>query len=443
MPQSFYRLKIAAVLLSCITICSCTNDTDGDGIANDIDKCPTVFARTKDGCPVAAQVGTVHFFIDKSGSMGGYYKKGAKFTDDLTDLIYKTAQHYSKTDIWYSAEQTEKYSGSLEQFASDIANKEPKPGKSSQLDEIFETIAGKTDSNDISVFASDCILSFSDAEIRANPEINKEKTGFLKNKINKTFFDLNKRGFGASVYALTSKFNGLYYDYQNHPKMLSGEERPFYIWVIGNKDLLAKFDAQLADISTFTAEKKQELHFGLSDKPVTGYNIIPSVSRKGNWMENGDHSGIEEIGDAKKTPTQFCVAVDLSRLPPYAQRVSYLKDNLKTDAHDCTATITVLDKKDADITKLHSEPQKAALEKSTHVLLVEVTDMALKNATVNITLPLRTDTWYTDWSCMDDRNLAADCARKTFALEYLITGVKEAYETKNDAYVNFTLKLQQ
>ena len=176
---------------------------------------------------------------------------------------------------------------------------------------------------------------------------------------------------------------------------------------------------------------------------MTGYSIISQIGRKGAWMENGDRNGIQEIGDPGKTPTQFSIGVDLGGLPPYAQDVAYLNRNLKLEHQGCSAVCTVLDKKDADRSRLRSEPQKAALEKSTHLLMIQLNSMALKKAGITVKLPLRYDTWYTAWSCMDDRSLAGSCAGKTFALEYLITGVKEAYETKNGNYLDFTINLQQ
>ena len=442
-PMSFatgFRNRSLAVLAATLLLASCVQDKDGDGVADARDRCPTVAAKTKDGCPAAdASVAAVHFFIDKSGSMGGYYKKSAAFTNNITDLIFKVAQNDKPVDISLAAEGIEKYGGTVEQFANDIAKKEPTPGKSSQLDEIFESIAAKTDSGDISVFASDCILSFSDAEIKGNREINREKTGFLKNKINNTFNGLNKKGFGASVYAFRSGFFGTYYDYQNSKKVLNGEARPYYVWVIGNKNLLAKFDAQLANISSFKPE--QELHFGLSDKPVKDYSIIPQIARKGDWMQNGDRNGIESVGDPKKAPVQFCLGLNLSSLPPYAQQLKYLNDNLKLEGQGCTVTFQAIEKKDADTKNLRSEPQKALLEKSTHLLLITITDMTLREAAISGSLPLRYDTWYASWSCDDDRDNG--CSGKTFALEALITGVREAYETKNNTFIAFTVNLKK
>lgn len=434
----------AALMLFSLFSASCSNDKDGDGIADNLDKCPTVKGVGPDGCPEKKGLNAVHFFLETSGSMGGYFKGNAEFPTIISDLTAKIDKSIKPIDIFFIAETTDKFNGSPQALSSEIANRKVSSQKSSQLHKIIADIAERTDSFDISLLVSDCILSFTDAEIKKDPEINKNAApSTLKNNIYATFADLNKKkGFGASVYAFKSKFNGTYYDYQNRKIELKGEPRPFYVWVIGRKDILAKFDAQLADISSFKPEN--ELHFGLADEAVTTFKIFPTIEREGaDWMENGDRNGIESVGDPKKAPVQFCVGLDLSKLPPYAQTVSYLQEHLVLDPKGCEASFKIIPKKDVDVSKLRSEPQKAAFEQCTHMMLVKVTSLALKNASIAARLPLRYDTWYQDWSCMEDKNLSASCSGKTFALEHMINGVREAYETKNADYINIDLKLQK
>lgn len=441
----FHFRSLAFVILSVFYLlesCCKPEDMDGDGVIDPKDKCPTTAAKTKDGCPVERKINAIHFYLETSASMGGYFKQDAEFPIIVSDLTAKIDKNIKPISIAFIAEHKEPFKGNPQQFSSQIANTKINPQKSSQLHNIIGNITMDMDSNDIVILVSDCILSFTEAEVKSNPEINRNMApSTLKSYIYSTFADLNKKkGIGASIYAFKSKFYGTYYDYQNKKHSLSGEQRPFYVWVIGNKELLTRFNAQLATISSFKPEK--ELHFGLSDKPVSEYRIISGIGHKGDWMENSEKNGIEEIGDPRKTATQFCVALNLKSLPPYAQDVAYLKEHLNIDAQGCIVTATALEKKDADISKLRSEPQKAAFDGCTHVLMVQVTDMTLKTATLNIRLPLRYDTWYTYWSCMDDRS-PTGCSGKTFALEHLITGVREAYETRNEDYINITINLEK
>jgi hypothetical protein len=247
---------------------------------------------------------------------------------------------------------------------------------------------------------------------------------------------LKKKGLATSVYAFSSRFYGTYYNYQNGTSKLAGNKRPFYLWVIADKELLGKFNTKLNDISTFKPEKS--LHFGLSEEAVTKYDIIPQIERKGNWMKC--NTGLKEIEMNKAEPLQFCVVLNLQNLPEYAKEINYLQQNLKIESNGCEVNLEVKDKSKVDKSKLKSQPQIEAFEASTHSLIFTVTTITLTEAKIDVTLPLHYDTWYLDWSCMDDKNLPA-VVGKTFAFEHLITGVKDAYETKNKNYINFTITL--
>lgn len=390
------------------------------------------------GCPCKT-LGHIHFYIDNSASMNGYFGKDAEFKTIISDLTAKVDKNIKPLDIWFISENVTKYPYSTERFSSDIATTKIADKDGYQLYDMIDSIAAKNDSNDISFLVSDCILSFPDSNIRKNPEISKtEAPNALKNDIFSTFSDLRKKGQAANIYAFSSKFYGTYYDYQNGKHKLTGDKRPFYIIVIGPKDLLGKFNSRLEDISTFKPEKS--LHFGLSEEPVTKFNIIPGVEKKGNGMPNS--SGFTEVNIKSDEPLQFCAVLNLDNLPTYAKEVSYLQKNLQLEPTGCTVVYEVKEKSKVDKSKLRSEPQIALLEKATHAVIFKVTEMPLSEAKVHVSLPLQYDTWYLDWSCMDDRDIAA-AEGKTFALEYLVQGMKEAYETKNKNYIDFLITLNK
>ncbi len=435
--QNFRVLLLSLLLL--FAACT-TSDRDKDGVPDPKDKCPDVYAKTKDGCPEEKQLGKVHFYIDNSASMAGYFKKNAEFNEVIADLTAKIDKEISRVDIAFIADSVKPYTNSVQQFSEDIARTPPAKQRSSQLHTMIQKLAARNDSNDISLLVSDCILSFPDEAIRGNSEINKDKApSTLKNNIYQSFYDLKKQGMATSVYAFTSKFYGTYYDYHNRPKNVAGESRPFYVWVMADKDLLAKFDAQLTDISSFRPE--QSLHFGLTEEPVQDYTVLNQVEKEGRWKWNRGDKTIEDINTKEGTP-QFCVALNLANLPPYALTTDYLKEHLQLKAEGCEVELAkVQDKKAADQSKLKSIPEKKAFEEATHFLIFSVKALRVPNATVTVNLPLQYDDWYMNWSTMDDTG--ADMKNKTFALQYLIAGVRDAYETKNKNYIDFTVHLKQ
>ncbi|MCA0447290.1 MAG: hypothetical protein LCH54_13785 [Bacteroidetes bacterium] len=421
---------------------ACSSDDDKDGVPNEKDKCPGTPIGTvvdKNGCPVIREIGNVHFYIETSASMGGYFKQDADFKTLITDISTKIEKNIKPLDIWFIADSATKYEGNSQKLSRDIATTRIADKKSSELHEIFSQIAEKNDSNDVSILISDCILSFPDSEIMMNREINKQEApNSLKGNIFSTFSDMQKKGIGTSVYAFTSKFYGTYYNYQNGRSDLNGARRPFYMWVIGDKEVLRKFNSQLKDISSFRPEKS--LHFGIYDDPVTTYNIIPQIERKGNWMKTG--SGIKDIEIVESEPITFCAVLNLESLPEYSTTTQYLKENLQLETVGCQAEFEIREKSTLDKSKLKSEQQIALFEQATHALVFTLTEMSLSEAKINLTLPYKSDLWYLDWSCLDDKNLSG-IDGKTFAFEYLVAGVKEAYETKNKNFIDFSVTLNK
>ncbi len=448
MPDSLVRIpfcrynvtKLISLLICILFFTACSNDKDNDGVEDDKDKCPDVYAKTKNGCPVEQEISKIHFYIDNSASMNGYFTNSTDFNKIVSDLTAKIDKQIKPIDIFFIADSVVKYSKPTENFSDDIAQTPPANQKSSQLNKMIRDMVARNDSNDVSLLVSDCILSFPDAAIKANPEINRQKAeSSLKSDIYKAFYDLKTKGIATSVYAFKSKFYGTYYDYQNTKKTLKGEERPFYVWVIASKDLLPKFNANLADISSFKPEKS--LDFGLAEKAVTKYNVITQAERSGEWNWNKSDSVITDI-NTKKSEQQFCVALQLNKLPLYAQDIAYLQKNIKTDTKGCEISFEVKDKSSLDKSKLKSTSQKQIYEDASHFMIIKVNAMNLPSASVRVTLPQQYDTWYQSWSVMDDKSTDS-LQNKTFAFEYLVTGVKEAYETKNKNYIEFSIELKQ
>lgn len=382
------------------------------------------------------EIDSINLYIETSASMGGYFQKDAEFKTIVSDLSAKLHNNIKPLSIWFIAEEKTKYPNEVSHFSADIATTRIADQKSSQIHKIIEEISANTDSTSVSLFVSDCILSFPDEEIRKNPEINKyEAPNALKNNIFTTFSSLKRRNLTASVYAFTSKFYGTYYDYGNRKTTLNGENRPFYIWVIGNKLLLDEFNEKLLSISTFRPD--EFLHFGVSEQPVSIYEIFTQVEKSGKWSKDGnDISGLDVAAPGQ---TKFSLGMDLSELPFYAQSVDYLNQNLIVNCDGCQVTYSVKEK-DEITEKPKGKNQLEAFARNSHFFVFEMQEMIPSSATISFQLPLKYDTWYLEWSTDDDRDVK-ESAGKTFGLEHLINGVREAYETNNSFFIDSSIQL--
>ena len=433
----------ASFLLSCCLLAACNDpkDSDKDGIPDDKDACPTVAAKTKDGCPVEEKIGAVRLFMDRSGSMTGYYKGGTDFVHTVQEMLVGIEANRSISNIWLVGEKPQEFQGDARKFREVMSTDKLGNTESSMMNKIFDFIAAKTDSNDVSIFVSDGILSYTDKQISANKNINKENAAGLGSEMRSTFQQLKKKDFAASIYAFRSSYTGTYYSYSNAKTTLSGTQRPYYIWVIGRRPLLSKFDRELESNSSFRPE--EQLHFGLGDETITKGNIIPGIERgAGNeWRIGEAGKGLEEIG---KKGAQFCYAINTKNLPAYASKTGYLKEHLILEPKGCEAKMEIKEKGDVDRKKITGKrSQENDFEEATQLLIISVSRMNTKDASLSITMPATANTWYQNWSCDDDANLQRACAGKTFALRYLIDGVKDAYNSADRNFIDIAIPLSQ
>ena len=389
------------------------------------------------------QIGKVNFFMETSASMAGYFNGPTEFVKDipnfLVDIEGRELGGKGPLKIYYVADSLTLYPKTTQDFIRDISTTKVANEKSSEMHKILEMIASKTDSNDISIFVSDCILSYPDNVIKTNSEINKQKApGELKALVKDTFLKLKRQDISASLYGFSSAFLGNYYTYQNAKIKLNGEQRPYYLWVIGNKELVTKFNKQLSGINNF--KPVIDLNFGLFDKTIENYQTFFTYEREGKWEVKD--KGIANLEASKKKPSSFAIAVDLSALPNSIGTPEYLTKHLKTSSENLDFKIkNILLTKDLDKSKLKPR-EKEYLESNTHVIVIEVSDIYKDNAKIDLKLPLVYDNTYKEMSTMDDRTLES-IPGKTFAFEHLIDGVKEAYENSNDNFIHISIPVKK
>lgn len=436
---SFLYAFLLCLCFSCKTI-----DTDGDGVNDQIDHSVDVKGGKIQKSAVLPKISKIRLFIETSASMNGYFNGPAQYKQIVTDLAVKVDKEISPLSISFISDTIRNFPHSATAFSSHIATTKLAVDKSSQLHEIFKKIASNTKDQDVSIFISDCILSFPNKVVKENPSINKTSaSSTLKNNIYSTFIDLKNNHQAASLYAFSSQFFGTYYDNQNVKTKLTGTVRPFYVWIIAKNNILPIFDKKLLKISDFKPE--QSLHFGLIDKMVNEYHILTQLGMGGDWAlinsnpKQGD-LGIEEVDAEKNTPQEFNAAVDLSRLPPYAQNPDYIAKNLKIITKGCSAAVNVSIKTGGE--KLKSKKQKLFFEQSTHTVNIKIKNIQLDRATLQLILPVQYDTWYQIWGTMDDKQIKT-LGKKTFAFQYLVSGVIQAYNNTDKNFIDLKFQINQ
>lgn len=428
------------LLMTSLIFNACRSDRDEDGLEDEVDACPTVKGnKDHQGCPVPPQAKAIHLFLDNSASMAGYYGQATDYKAIVTDLAVKMDREIKPVDVTLIAQEARSFDGSATDLSNAFATTKFSDQRSSELHQMLRAVARKAGKEDMALLVTDGILSFPDTAIIRDRKINVNNAkSTLKNNIYATFRDLRKAGYAVSLYAFRSAFYGRYYDYQNGNIKLNGEQRPFYLWVIGQQAILPDFDARLENISSFHPE--QVMHFGLTDSAIKRFEVLPQVSKLGHWAKADE--GIGDIEIKPGQPLQIALGIDLRKLPPYARAVKYLRKNLQSSCSGCSIEVQTISHQQADSTKLRTTKQLLAFGQSTHVLLIRIPAMVLNEATVRIALPMSYDDWAKRWSTMDDRDIRSH-PEQTFALEHLVQGVLDAYDTRTKNFLEINLKLSK
>ncbi|WP_205880605.1 hypothetical protein [Larkinella terrae] len=385
-----------------------------------------------------AGISNILFFMETSASMGGYLKGETNFKVAVSEVVTKLNQ-VAPVEVWTIAGKPQPFVEGYNQFVVNLATTPLAMERSSELHKIFKEVGEKAKGNTVALLVSDCILSFPDAEIKKNPEINRQNAeSVLKSQINDQFASLKQKGISATVWAYSSGFNGTYYDYQNKKHTLSGESRPFYIWVIGKQELVGDLNRKLNEL--MITKPAKQLDFGASGA-LKQYDLFFSLNKKGEWRV--EKSAIAEISAKPSAPAEFAVGVNLGGLPAYAQAEEFIKKNLAVTAPSATVKLVNVQKKEKVSTNRLKERELKLLNQNTHVLTFRVENLYDQKADVTVKLPVRFDDWYASgWSTMDDRT-PENRFNKTFALVHLMNGVKEAYQSSTNDFLVLNFKLEK
>ncbi|MFD1144442.1 hypothetical protein ACFQ4C_25165 [Larkinella insperata] len=385
-----------------------------------------------------AGISNILFFMETSASMGGYLKGETNFKVAVSELVTKMNQ-VAPVEVWTIAGKPQPFVGGYNQFVVNLATTPLANERSSELHKIFKQVGEKAKGNTVALLVSDCILSFPDAEIKKNPEINRQNAeSVLKSQVNDQFAALKKQGVSATVFAYSSGFNGTYYDYQNNKHKLTGESRPFYVWVIGKQELVADLNQKLNEM--LITKPAKQLDFGASGA-LKQYDLFFSLNKKGNWR--AEKAGISELAVKPAKPAEFAVGVNLGALPTYAQAEDYIRKNLAVTSSNATVKLVNVQKKEKVPTERIKERELKLLNQNSHVLTFRVENLYDEKADVAVKLPVRFDDWYaTGWSTMDDRTPSSRF-NKTFALVHLMNGVKEAYQSSANDFLVLNLTLEK
>ena len=188
--------------------------------------------------PEAPDSVALHVYVENSGSMDGYMIPGSRLKDAVYDYVSDLKRKTESVSLNYINSQVIPFSGSLEGYIRNLTpdsfRKAGGDRSNTDLRQILREILRRTGKNDLSVFVSDCILDISKASAR-------DYFGNTQVSVKNSFRDAlrSNPNLGVEILKLRSNFEGWWYSGSNK-EHLSDVERPYYIWVIGDRSLLAE-----------------------------------------------------------------------------------------------------------------------------------------------------------------------------------------------------------
>lgn len=385
------------------------------------------------------KIENINFFLETSASMAGYLNSKSELKDILAPLLvsFESSKFdIKKLNLCTVSDTITFYDTIAKTFIEMVAtDKNIANNKSSEFHKIFEKIAGYTNENDISIFVSDCLFSFSPEEVRKNNNINLENITTLRSNIQSVFQDLNSRNFGVSIFGFYSNFDGQYFTYQNNKRYIKNEKRPFYVWIIAKSDVLQLFEDKLKENKSLFPYV-EELHFG-SNNQITDCMIMFSMFKGAKFRTKEPYNSITEVNE---TPFEFLIALNLTSLDSLCKDTSYLMNNLiiKTSNSIKAEIISVTNSSG----ECKNAEEKNRAVNYTHFVKIKVNEMISKCDSIQISMESKLPEWYKDWSTMDDSKKENNL-NKTWGFSEFVGGVITAYQLteKDNNCINVNIKM--
>ena len=376
---------------------------------------------------------TIKVYVENSGSMYGYVEGTTDFENavysylsdiQLADLGEKVANSAKNVlELNYINSKVIKHSPDIEEFIKKLepAEFKLKGGNmgTSDMSDILKTILSQITDNEIAIFVSDCILSpGSKYQTRDNADeyLVSNSIGVKNNFYGKIS---ECQDFSVVVLRLISQFNGTYYN-KFDEKTTINANRPYYIWLMGNRSNLKKVMNEVG-VDKIKGSGVQNIY--MASKPIKSlsYGILPQQSI-GNFKPDPANTKTsvlkaKPVKTGGNTSFQLAIGVDFSEL--------LLPDEYLTNPDNYSVSNMAYE--------LEIVKNKNLQSSYTHIIKLNLTAPIISKGTVKITLNNSMPTWveeYTDEVGLDIN--AEGAMEKTYGLKYLIGGVYEAYASNKE-----------
>ena len=379
----------------------------------------------------------VNVYVENSGSMDGYVK-GVTGVTDFENIIYnylsdiKISGIADSLNLFYINSEVIEFETDTSidtKVLKDFIEKlEPETfrlrggnrGKS-DIAEVISSVLKRTGENDISILITDGIFSPGRKEDAEN-YLSIQETGI---KIEMAGHLNNYPESMVVLYMMTSKFTGTFYDKVDNKYELNGEERPFYIWVFGQSQDIAKLNEEVPD-SRFKGNgivKKFEIALPNSD---FNYRIKP----QGGNHYKVDRKNPNALTDITKNQNKYVFYVEVNYSGLMFDDDYFLNpDNYKTSGDSMVSV------------KPETLPSN---EEYSHSLTFELDKNFFPKNCKEKELKVWFNKLKDDWSDVNDDEGGRAIEGKTYGIKYQVEGISSAYSMiSKEKYAEMTFKIRK
>lgn len=379
-------------------------------------------APTKDSIEVETIKPTVNVYIENSGSMDGYVKGVTEFEQTvynyLTDI--KISQFADSLNLFYINSDIIPQGSDISDFIEKLEpttfrNRGGKRG-TTDISNLLKSVLDETKPNEIAILVTDGIFS---------PGKGKDAEQYLVNQqigIKSNMADYLQKYPNSSViiYQLSSQFDGLYYNHEDNGTKIN-EQRPYYIWVIGENKLLNGLVQKVPE-SKFKGNGVQNV-FSITGGPKAVDYAVKMGSGNFDLDKKEPKTTIENLkkeSKGKQNTARFSVNANLSGF--------LLSDNYISDVSNYE-----MNNKDYSLTISKSVSNNFGY---THQLNFE--SGSVHKGLISVKLKTQIPAWVED---INDDDGATPVSGKTYGIKYQIHGIYEAFTITNNCYTEIKIKI--
>jgi hypothetical protein len=386
------------------------------------------------------KINKINFYFENSLSMNGYLN-GDNFQQTVRRILLNAEQdslstYFVNTKAYNQADLKKKISD--KNIATlGIENSDHKF--------IFTNAIKKAKGNNLSIVITDGIYSMKDGNI-ALVEIDIEDAFKKALKYNE---------LETVVLKMTSNFKGRYYSESCKKKggTQIDQERPYYILLFGNKEVIAKAFKEIVVIKDLDGYKEQARFLITKDLKVNYSLLTKGEEKQGDYTVKISNQlyNVKEIEDAEKFSKsglllkdrylQFGVAVDYSTLSiPSNYLINPLNYSIEDNTGYKVGEIKIIKdlSKSSQTYKWIQNLNKKGNMNFTHIVVVKAKSKLYGDLKVN--LDINFPSWIKETGSENDCEIKND-SKTTFAFDRLMNGISKAYEKVTGKNKFFELKI--